>query len=134
MTSTTAVLRISDIDIDASRSWFPDELVEAVWRKGAPRPGGRIEQSSGVNLLLGEGDEPASTLSKAMACLKAIATGVRAALQHGAEATLDVAIYLDEEMPMRSTRFCRADLRTLEELDVDLMVSAYLSSAEPPSV
>jgi hypothetical protein len=133
VTSTTAVLRLSDIDIDASRTWVPDELVDAVWRKGELRAGGRIAQSAGMNVLLGEGDETESTLSNAMARLKAVSTGVRAAVQNGAQATLDIAIYLDEERPMSSTRFCQADLRVLEELGVSLILSAHISSVDPPS-
>ncbi len=54
--STTAVLRLSNVDVEACRAWVPSELVDAVWRKGELRPGARIAQTSGVNLLLGEGE------------------------------------------------------------------------------
>ena len=133
MTRTTAVLRLSEADTEADRTWIPDDLVDAAWRKGDRLIGGRIAQSSGVNLLLGEGDEPADALSKAMARLKSIATRVRMAIGRGTEATLDVAIYVDEERPMISTSLSQADLRVLEEIGVDLMVTAYLSSVEPSS-
>ncbi len=123
---TTVVLRVQGehLDVDQCLTWLPETELEAIWRVGDKRIGGRISTTSGFNILLSEGEDTSLAIEEAMSAFLSLAPRVAALVQSGATATIDFALFV-EETGARSIKLAPSVVRSIGQYDVSIAVSAY---------
>lgn len=123
---TTVVLRVDGehLDVEQCLTWIPETAIEAVWRVGERRIGGRISTTSGFNLLLSDNEDALIAVEEAMDVFLSLAPRVAALVESGATAVIDFALFIDA-MSARSIRLDPGVLRSVGQYGVSIVVSAY---------
>jgi hypothetical protein len=120
------VLRVQgpQLDLDQCLKWIPETSIEAQWRVGSKRIGGKVNTTSGFTLLLGEGENHRRALEAAIAAFHRVAARVAELIQSGASAEVDCGLMVTAG-GSQSVEFAPEFLRALEQAGVSLVVSAY---------
>lgn len=106
--------------------WKPD----AVWNAGVARYAGRVPETNGFNLCVGEGSEWPAVAAVLRRRLRSLAPMIRDGQKIGATFALDVGVFPGAgKAAVRSARFDAKDLAPLADLGVSLCVTAYPPSA-----
>ncbi|WP_441287884.1 hypothetical protein ACSRUE_38280 [Sorangium sp. KYC3313] len=123
---TTVVLRVQGkhLDVEQCLTWIPETALEKVWRAGEGRHGGKINATSGCNILLSENEDTSLAVEEAMRVFLSIAPRIAALVQSGATAVVDFALFIGD-MGASSIQLDPGVLRSVGQHGVSIVVSAY---------
>ncbi len=128
---SSAVFRATGATFDAVGFAAAHQLVcDAVWRKGEVHRGGRAATTSGFNTLVAEANTQTELVAACAAWLQERQSMVVALAGSGAEASMDMALFVSRDHPAMSVTLSRALLGLCVQLGVALEVSAYATSDE----
>lgn len=110
----------------AHPKWRPDR----VWKAGVRDSVGRVPNTNGFNLFIGEGGDWKAVAALIRRRMRSLRPMIRDGQKIGAAFELDIGVMLGNgKYWTRSTRFSPKDLVPFVDLGVDLCVSAYPPSA-----
>jgi hypothetical protein len=113
----------------AYSKWKP----EGAWKAGVPNADDRIPKTNGFNLFIAEGGEWKPVVALIRRRLRSLAPMIRDGRKIGAQFQLDIGVMLGgSKYWTLSTRFTPKDLAPFLDLGVELCVTAYPPSSDPP--